>query len=76
MKLTRIFSGLAPALAIAGFEPVALRFCDRDGIYHDIDPRSCDAYRSCVDDEFVYSLDYLNRPESLVVDGVRRSRLR
>jgi predicted SAM-dependent methyltransferase len=57
----------------AGFEPVPLVWCDAAGALHERAPGALtDAYAGCADAEMIGRLDYLLRPRSLVVDGVRR----
>lgn len=66
---------LTEALAIAGFEPVALRYCDRKGRYVCRDPAAIrDVYRGCPEPTLVYDLRCVLRLDSLVVDGIKRER--
>ncbi|HET9299275.1 MAG TPA: methyltransferase domain-containing protein [Candidatus Polarisedimenticolaceae bacterium] len=63
---------LAEALRLAGFRPVPLRFCDRDGNYVRHDPGTMhDTYAGCPEKRFVFELDHVMRLDSLIVDGVR-----
>jgi predicted SAM-dependent methyltransferase len=63
---------LSEALRAAGFEPVPLRYCDREGRYVRRDPAEMrDVYRDCPEREMVYGLGYVMRIDSLIVDGLR-----
>lgn len=60
---------LSDALRAAGFEPRPLRYCDRDGNYVRGEGKQ---YADCVESELAADLSYLRRPDSLIVDGIRR----
>jgi hypothetical protein len=63
---------LSEALTLAGFVPVALRYCDRIGNYVNRDPVDQHQwYTRCPDREVVFDLSYIQRPQSLIVDGVK-----
>jgi len=59
---------LSEALRLSGFEPVPIRFCNRDGQYIKNEPK---LYDCCPEVELVTHLSYLRRPDSLIVDGVK-----
>jgi predicted SAM-dependent methyltransferase len=59
---------LTEALRLAGFEPHAIRYCDRDGTYIRAEPTP---YDQCPENELVTDFSYLQRPDSLIVDGLR-----
>jgi predicted SAM-dependent methyltransferase len=64
---------LPEALRLAGFEPVALRYCDRKGTYVRNDPAQMrDVYRLCPEKDMLFDLSYVMRPDSLIVDGLKR----
>lgn len=58
---------LTEVLTMVGFEPHAVRFCDRDGKYTRGEPKQ---YDGCTE-PLVADLSYLQRPDSLIVDGLK-----
>jgi predicted SAM-dependent methyltransferase len=62
---------LSEALRAVGFDPVPIRFCDREGRFNDV-PVTRAEYG--VDKAVVCTLEYVRRPMSLIVDGVKRGR--
>lgn len=57
----------------AGFTPIPLTYCDREGQFHERDPRLLlESYEGCADAKMVFRMDYLRRPKSLIVDAVKR----
>jgi SAM-dependent methyltransferase len=62
------FYMLSDALRLTGFEPVALRYWSRDGKQITNTPR---VYEGCPE-PLVGNLGYLVRPDSLIVDGIKR----
>lgn len=65
---------LSEALRLAGFTPVPLRYCDREGRYVRRHPAELEeTYRGCPDPEVVLDLDYVIRIDSLIVDGIKRA---
>ena len=64
---------LSEALREAGMEPVPLRYCDREGAYIRTDPQDIrDSYEHCTDGEMIFELGYVMRPDSLIVDGIKK----
>lgn len=60
-------------LSHSGFSTIPLTYCDREGQLHRRDPRALsDDYANCVDAEMVFRMDYLLRPQSLVVDAIKQ----
>jgi SAM-dependent methyltransferase len=65
---------LTEMLKIAGFEPVPLRYCDREGNYVIRSPADLkDCYGVCPDPAVVFDLSYIIRSDALMVDGVKLS---
>jgi SAM-dependent methyltransferase len=64
---------LAEVLRLAGLRPLPLRYHDLDGVRHDHAPTALRAEypAELKEQEFVLTLGYLQRPHSLVVDGIR-----
>ncbi len=63
---------LALMLETAGFRVVPLTYCDKAGNFvsrHPREIRGC--YPSSVDEEACLCFDYISRPRSLIVDGVK-----
>lgn len=63
---------LKSAMECAGLRAIPLVYCDENGNFEDRDPKH--AYSNLqpiVDPEFVYSLAYIARRRSLVVDGLK-----
>ena len=58
---------LTEALRICGFEPVPIHFCDRDGRFHKMPIK-----HSGCDNEVIRTIEYVRRPNSLIVDGLKR----
>lgn len=55
-----------------GFEPVWLRYADREGRLWSNHPREkAKAYETCLDRMMIERLDYVRRPNSLIADGIR-----
>lgn len=64
---------LAETLRLAGFEPVPLRYCDKEGHYVAVDPSDlASRYGKTMDAGMVFDLSYVMRIDSLIVDGVKR----
>jgi len=64
---------LSEALREAGMESVPLRYCDRKGNYIRTDPCDIrDSYENCPDGEMIFNLTYVMRPDSLIVDGIKK----
>jgi predicted SAM-dependent methyltransferase len=60
------------ALKTAQLLPRPIMYCDREGNFIDNRPRDTDTeYLNVEDKNFVFSLDYIQRLPSLVVDGVK-----
>ena len=64
---------LSEALRLAGLRPVPLRYYDQEGVGHDHPPAEVRSQYPATlkEEEAVLSLTYLQRPRSLIVDGVR-----
>jgi predicted SAM-dependent methyltransferase len=63
---------LSEALRLAGFTPVPLRYCDREGRYVRRDPAELrDTYRGCPETTLVFDLSHVIRIDSLIVDGIK-----
>ncbi len=64
---------LSEALRLVGLRPLPLRYYDRDGARHDHAPASIRAQYPpvLVEEEVVLTLAYLQRPPSLIVDGIK-----
>ncbi len=63
---------LSEALRLAGFEPVPLRYWDRDGNLVENAPGTLGkAYEGTPEKDLVDRLSFLRRPKSLIVDGVK-----
>jgi predicted SAM-dependent methyltransferase len=63
---------LSEALRLAGFTPIPLRYCDREGSYVKKDLRELqDLYARCPERRFVFDLDHVMRLDSLIVDGLK-----
>ena len=64
---------LSEALRLVGLRPLPLRYYDRDGARHDDAPASIRARYPAVlvEEEVVLTLAYLQRPPSLIVDGIK-----
>jgi predicted SAM-dependent methyltransferase len=64
---------LGEVLSVAGFLPIPLRHCDRDGRYNARDPVAlADDYTGCLDPEMIRSTKYIRRLDtSLVMDGLK-----
>jgi predicted SAM-dependent methyltransferase len=66
---------LAEALRTCGFRPIALDYCTREGEHIRHTPSSVSAlYGKCPDWPIVATMDYVMRPFSLIVDGVKEIR--
>lgn len=64
---------LPAVLEVAGFDPVLLHYCDKDGRCVERNPAElAESYEGVPDRELVLDLSYVMRPRSLIVDGVRR----
>ncbi|MGB3204746.1 MAG: methyltransferase domain-containing protein [Crinalium sp.] len=64
---------LTEALRVTGFHPLPLYYCDKSGQHICTDPVSeKQAYEQCVDPEMVFSLNYIIRMNSLIVDGIKK----
>ncbi|VGO18288.1 class I SAM-dependent methyltransferase [Pontiella sulfatireligans] len=64
---------LCEALEHAGFDGLPLRYCDRDGQYIKSDPRENKTYyRNCPEMNLAFSTTYIQRIDSLIVDGIKR----
>lgn len=64
---------LEETLRLSGFEPVSLRYCDRHGEYIRKNPREMrEVYAGCPEKSLVFALDYVMRPDSLIVDGIKK----
>lgn len=63
---------LDEALKSTGFDPVWIRYCDRDGMLNSCSPAKMGVYGGCSDLEMIQSLGYLRREGSLIVDGIKR----
>lgn len=59
---------LSETLDLLGFEPHPLRYCDRSGKYVREEPRQ---YDGCPERELASDIEYLRRPDSLIVDGLK-----
>lgn len=59
---------LSEVLSLTGFDPRPIRYCDRDGKYIRGEPKP---YDDCPEREMVGTFSYLQRPDSLIVDGVK-----
>ncbi|GFE58585.1 methyltransferase domain-containing protein [Geobacter sp. AOG1] len=63
-------------LRFAGFEPIPLRYCDKLGQYIKNDPSSIpDSYKQCPEQELISDLSYIDRIDSLIVDGLKKTAL-
>ncbi len=63
---------LSELLKVAGFKPVPLRYCDKHGNYNRIHPAHIkQTYYRCPDPEVVFTLDYVSRKNSLIIDGIK-----
>lgn len=63
---------LSEALRLAGFEPIPIRYCDREGRYIQNDPAKMRAdFAGCPEPDYVFRLDYILRLDSLIVDGMK-----
>jgi hypothetical protein len=65
---------LSEALRLTGFEPLPLRYHDREGVFHDRPPATIrNSYpEPLAEADFILSLGYLQREQSLIVDGIKR----
>lgn len=63
---------LAEALTLAGFEPVPLVYCTKEGAFQDAIPGPRTAGYEGVADPLVFTLDGVRNRRALIVDGVRR----
>ena len=66
---------LSEALRLAGFRPLPLRYHDRHGKLHEYTPASMrNQYPARLpEEECISTLAYVQRPQSLIVDGVREA---
>ena len=63
---------LSEILRLAGFKPIALRYCDRHGNHIEKDPAEMgQTYARCPERELVFQLDHVLRLDSLIVDGLK-----
>lgn len=63
---------LAEVLRVAGFDTLPLRYCDESGKYVRVEPsKNRKAYERCLDQEMVFDLSYINRIDSLIIDGLK-----
>jgi predicted SAM-dependent methyltransferase len=63
---------LSEVLRLTGFEPVPLYYCDREGRHVQNDPGQMhEVYAGCPERELLFTLDYVIRPDSLIVDGIK-----
>jgi predicted SAM-dependent methyltransferase len=64
---------LTEVLKFAGFVSRPLRYCDKSGRYVKEDPSSiAGTYAQCPDRELIFDLSYINRIDSLIVDGIKK----
>ncbi|MFZ5806625.1 MAG: methyltransferase domain-containing protein [Verrucomicrobiota bacterium] len=64
---------LATILECAGFEAVPLRYYDKEGKFWDVDwPRIQEKYKHSQAGEILFHLSYVQRPDSLIVDGFKK----
>ncbi|WP_168441934.1 class I SAM-dependent methyltransferase [Pontiella desulfatans] len=63
---------LCEALEHAGFATYPLRYCDRHGQYIKSNPEDNQAfYKDCPEEELAFSTTYIQRIDSLIVDGIK-----
>ena len=63
---------LTEALKLTGFLAVPLRYCNKYGEYKKCSPNNqISSYDGCPEKELIYTFDYINRIDSLIVDGIK-----
>jgi predicted SAM-dependent methyltransferase len=64
---------LVESLQLVGFTAAPVAYCDKDGAFINEDLSSKeDIYSDCQDREMLFSLQYVTRKHSLIVDGIKK----
>ena len=65
---------LAEAIEIAGFKAIPLHYCNSSGEYIKVKPSDiANSYEDCLDQELIFDFTYIQRMDSLIVDGVKKT---
>jgi len=65
---------LAKTIEIAGFKAVPLHYCTKSGDYIKVKPSDiAKSYENCHEQELIFDLTYIQRIDSLIVDGIKKA---
>jgi predicted SAM-dependent methyltransferase len=63
---------LVEAIELAGFKAIPLYYCNKSGEYIKDQPSDiADNYEDCPEQELIFDLTYIQRRDSLIVDGIK-----